>query len=596
MTTLQLRVRADDVTHTYVDDDMGEESVAAERAYEEGQIEQGDVSIEVQSPTLIGIASPLAMGSERHRAELRDTGTDTVLINGTLDVTGIVADDPAETDGLRVWTARVVDTALADFLAALKGVSLRSLAPTVSALADGYSDVETDVSRESGSTDRTSVRWWNMRRLLEAALEAAGATSVVVPELFPLSVRYTSTATSEVETVTAEDRGYVAFVGPLQEGQTVNDPGSTIPDVTGLDWWRTLRDLLSLTLDVRYDAWPSTNLEATVSIDLWVEPDVAVLSKIDAPGTERLVLNGWDIETDPPEKPDFAIQFANELDEAGLGGSSPSPFGARFASGQSAFSTGVPGTDSTVALRQPRYTDLATSDQDGYTIHYGRPYLDGTVSEPYIAWLQGVGLTHALHCYSIETPPTDAPARVNPVWATALFAGHALTAWNVQRVQVELDADRLRDEGVAQPDLLATQYALEGYGFRTESVATDPDSGELDVTLARPGAGYATEAATALVGPPTLVARVDYWFTLDQAGDIDQDGYHSSASVSPGLGLSTPDRYEVEYSLASPAVWPGTPGQYVDLGGSSQDVHWRARSIYEAEGFTSDWVYATAED
>lgn len=600
MTTLQLRLSVEGATHTYTDDDLGEGSVAAALAYRDGEVEQEDVAVRVDAATFGPWASPLEVPGGRYRVELRDTALDEVVLNGTVHRTGVQPDEPAETDGLRSWSVRLLDTALADLLEALDGVPLRSLAADVEALGDDedgvppYVDVRTYV-RRGADTDVTTLRWWSARRLLEAALTAAGATSVTVPPLFPLTFCYDDGGTQVIE---AGDRAYVAYVGPLAEGQTAADPASTIPDVSGGDWWGTLSELLSLTLRAGYDAWPSGDTLATVTVDRWTEPVAEQLTALDAAGPDRLLLYGYDAECDPSEVPDFAVRFANDPGEFALSGEAVPPVGSRYASGRVVYSAGgIPEQDGATPLRQPRVAEVATSVQDGYAIQFGAPYLDADVDEPYLVWIQGAGLTHALMSYDADAAPAECPARYNPTWATVLYAGHALRASDVWRLQVEVDVDALAEAGAPAPAVLATQYVVEGAGWRTEAVTTDADSGEAELSLVRPALGYASQAAIALVGPPRLSAYLYYWTREDQAGEVIDDGWEAVANAKPGVGLSPPDAIEVEHSLDS-AGGPWSAGGRVDLGAQQSrpaPVYFRARSVYDSEGYVSDWVAATAD-
>ena len=600
MTDLQLRIQIGDDTFVYTDLDMGEGTVEAGRAYLDGEVEADDVSLTIDAASFCGWTSLLEIPDVRVRAELRDTVQDTVILDGTIHRTGIVTTDAGDGDapgeGLRRWSVRLLDTALDDVLQALGAVALRATVGAVQALGAGvgWADVKTIVRRGAAPTP-TTLRWWSARELLAAAIAQAGAT-VTVPDLFDGTVRYLD-AQGDEQRVELPDRGFVAFVGPLEEGQTTNDPASTIPDVSGRDWWTTLSGLLGLTLAARYEPWPSAGPVAVVTRDRWAEPDAAGLVAVG-----DWALAGWDVECSPAERPDLEIRFANDLDETSLGEGEPLALASRFATARAVYTAGVEATGEAatrdaVGLRQVRVTGVQESPGEGFAIRYGTPYLDAEVDEPYLAYLQGASFGVALVCYDVDEPPVDVPTCLSPVWANVLYAGHAMTGSDVLRTQVEVDLDDMdvlaATGAAARPELLATQYALEGAGWRTEQITTDADRRTAALTLARPALGYAAVAAPVQAGPPSLHAFVSYWVVEDQAGGVADDGYEAVAVARTGTGLSRPDRIEVEYSQDGGVSW--TPGSHVDLGSAASDVEFRARSVYASIGYVSDWVHATAE-
>lgn len=607
--------------YTYTDVDMGEGAVERAEAERDGVLERADVSVTVDVATFCGWASPVEVPAGRFRAELRDTARDEVVLNGVLERAGIRADEPGSGGedeagvGLRRWAARLFDRAADDVLEALDAFPLHD--PRVVSVVDacdgaggapvGSVDVAAVVRKSDGSDEVEAVRFWHATCLLTAVLKAAGVAAPVVPALFAGTYRSLDSSAAE-QALALPDRGYIAYVGERAEGAPSGPTGS-LPDVSGAEFWELLRDHLGLTLDARYAAWPSADVEATVRASSFA--DVSADLPPEEGGLDGLAphaLAGWDLETDPAEVPDLAVRYANELNEPLLGAETTPDPQAVYASGRALYNaSGVPPEGDHVALLQPRFVEVTTSTGDpDFDVTYGRPYLDGTAAEPYLVWLQGAALAVGLYAYQLASVPDGEPAWVNPTWAQMVYGARALEGSDLVRCQVEVDLDALAGAGVAAPVVGAVQYALEGAAWLTEAVESDPDSAEAALTLVRPAAGYAATAAARLVGPPQLYARILGRYQNDdpQQGVV---SYYAEAVASPGAGLSAPDSYEVEVDVDGAgftAVALVAGGSFTTDGfratATVEPVNpasthtFRARAVYAAEALTSDWVSEVA--
>ena len=562
--SLTLDIAVGGVTYTYDDARIATGSpVRSVRLDDDGAVEQADVEVSVHAASLGPWASPFEIPAGAFRARLLstdETGATRVVVDGTMERTvGNGFDDPAEAGpepGLRTWSVRVVDGALAEVRRRLGVVDLRSHG--VGAKVVAYGGVLRIDTRDDHTADPEFVRWWNCSDLLYAAVVQAGFTSPEAPLLFPNIVRYLD-AQGAAQVLDLGDAGFVCSRAPLADDET---PGEydTIPDMSGLDWLETMADLTGLTYRAHYALWPSE----AISVDFAEAPAaLAAPTPLLVAGEMPEPLAGYDGTFEPAVRGPIRYHSVGSV-TGGVAEALPVMAQASDLAG-----SGEPTAD----FRLPRISNLVQSSLSGLplTATFGLVAIAPTEDEPYLATAQGSGILREIRP---DDPIPGEPLAYNPTWATRLAERQPLRLADTVELQFELDADLA---GELEPGSLMTLEAAECV---VVSVDLEVDTRAQAIT-ARARAYQAPPPAPGPTPVPTLTSS-RYQETVNGT-----ERTYTQAEASPASG-SSPDAIELQVQLDTGGPWYGYLGPVVVEAG--RVVSFRARATYAYEGVVTDWV------
>jgi hypothetical protein len=544
-----------------------EDLVSQNRFSSDGLIEKDSLEVSFLSPTFLGFQSLEALpeGSLgdplRHRCEIVMDGE--TILDGSVKKTGVSTDPPDE-NGQRAWTVRVEADAMDRVLSYLASVRLLDRP-----LTNHYDNEDTyrrlptsvaDVTAEStGEPTRDTFRWYSIEELWRETVREGGFTFERTIPLFPVTFRYAATdITTQTKTINAR-----VSLCSLDDAD-INDGGDifiidSLPDISGKALYDLVTQLTGLRVRARYEPFPSEEVKLYEIEGAWDSERSLTLPDL----TERQQNDTrYDLSTEEPEKPGFAVAYANV---PGASTNTNVPRVAAYASQSPLLDQegkpvgdGVLKVDASLALwRGYGLDEVAIGDQpprmyqhsDGYEeeLYEAIPYIkkDGT----YIASVSPVkneaddgssrrqilAMRYPESTGGLDPPPEPRGGS----WAAVQHPRHTIRAARLHQITLDVGLPEGSELAVGEP---RGGFEVAGERYLTRDLQVNADKGSARVEGVRPTKTYDAEIAL----PESLYGELDQVdFDWRQNSDDTYDVIIYVRSVPPDKILPFTYAYEM---------------------------------------------------
>jgi hypothetical protein len=569
---------------------------------EDGELKKGKVTVHVRSSSMLGVevgqdaAVREQLPGGWHRCRLVADGRE--ILNGSVHgLYGISTG--AGAGGAYTWSLRLEDQALEDLLRMLENTRMDASVITEAIQPDDYISMSTHLGEGTSAERRPWTRpvaLWN--RLIEEL------TGVTQPEpldgLFPLSVSAQDPDTGEII-----EHSY--STDPVLLDST-RPSSTTLPSLTGKDYFDVLRAAQGARLFAGYADFPSDAIEVTLRPGGWSDEEgLQELTPESGgydwttrkPGEEGYALR---YENEPPKHKEYVGQFDEDFSaldalptapalyaEAGGGWhlSADGESDDRSAEKIGLTLPGIPdaardyktypdGYEEAVMMGKPRVTPASggAAGQDGGTVYIAAAAQNDSDNYRAVEWRE------------VLLPAAGQPDHVSELWPASLMARQELKAVPMRQVKGTF---REPDTALA-PGVFSEGASLEGLPYLAEELSADVRAHTIDATLIRP-ARRLSDPALSPTGPPAaLETNHGYYRTRSEAtSDVSWISWADPAGAAPADAYQIQQRNINDESGGEWTDWADHPEGRINMFQMSR-LQWRIRSIYRWAP-NSDWVY-----
>ena len=588
---------------TYESALFADEKMRKKSRIEDGELKKGKVDVHVRSSSMLGVevgqdaATREQLPGGWHRCRLEANGRE--IINGS--VHGLYGvSTGAGAGGAYTWSLQLEDQALEDLLRKLENTRMDASVITEAIQSDDYISMSTHLGEGSSAERRPWARpaaLWN--RLIE------GLPGVSQPEpvegLFPLTVR--------AEDASSGDRIEHSYATDPVLLDSTRPSSTTLPSLTGKEYFDVLRASQGARLFARYAGFPSEEIAVTLRPGGWSDEE----------GLQELTpeSGGYDWTTRKPGEEGYALRYENEppkhkeyvgqFDEDFSATDALPTASALYAEVGGGWHFSADGDSEersaeTIGLTLPGIPDAAVNTKtypDGYqeAVMMGKPRVtpasDGGAAgqDGGTVYIAAVAQNDSDNYRAVEWrevlfPAAGQPDHVSELWPASLMARQELKAVPMRQLKGTF---REPDTPLA-PGVFSEGASLEGLPYLVEELSEDVRAHTIDATLIRP-ARRPSDPALPPTGPPA---------SLDTNHGYYQTGSEATSDVSwiswaDPVGAAPPDAYQIQQrninqdSGGEWTDWADHPEGRINMFGMSR-LQWRIRSIYRWAP-DSDWVY-----